>query len=148
MSHRHFPLALLLVALLVGFPGQSFATSMGTDAISPSDSGSKSSKKDDEKIQELLKEIFTLGGVFSSGGGSRNSRKAAAAAETDGSSSSNEWDEEMMGNVFRPPIIYPKDPMQGDSDLAAPVPEPTGALLFGMGILAVSAGRARSKRQR
>lgn len=146
MSHRHFPLALLLVALLVGFPGQSFATSMGTDAISPSDSGSKSSKKDDEKIQELLKEIFTLGGVFSSGGGSRNSRKAPA--ETDGSSSSNEWDEERMGDVFRPPIIYPKDPVQGNSDLAAPVPEPTGALLFGMGILAVSAGRARSKRQR
>jgi hypothetical protein len=145
MSHRSFPLAILFIVLLLGLPGQSFATPMDSDAASSSKSDSGSHKKDDDKLAEILKEIFTLGRLFSSGGGSRDSR--GTTSSSDGSSGTDEWTEDMVGDLFTLPIIYPEDPMGGDSDLAAPVPEPTGALLFGMGILAVSTYRVRSQRQ-
>jgi len=151
MNHRSFPIAIILAALLVSIPGQSIATPMGADAAASSGSGSglKSSDKDDDKLQEILKEIFTLGGLFDFGGsgggskgGSRDSRKSSSDAEEVFGS------EQFVEEIFRLPIIYPEDPMPRDPDLAAPVPEPTGALLFGMGILAVAGRRARSERLR
>ena len=146
MTHRHLPLALLLAALFIGLPGQSFATPMGTDAAASSE---PRSNKDNDKLQEILKEIFTLGGLFDTGRSrdrSRNPRKSSRDA--DEIVGSEQWAEALAGEVFRLPIIYPEDPIKGDHDLATPVPEPTGALLFGMGILAVAGRRARSKRLR
>ena len=67
---------------------------------------------------------------------------------TDGFEGSDEWSEDLADEGFQLPIIYPVAPMVGTRDVAAPVPEPTGALLFGLGLLAVGGHRARVQRRR
>lgn len=110
---------LVLLFLLIAFPSQSIATTVDSEKMSDENS-------EDTVGEEILEAIYTLGGLLGSGGNSSRG--------TSGSESTTEVIETLGGGL--PPI----DP--GDENGAAPVPEPTAALLFGLGILAVATRRS------
>jgi len=124
---------LLLLLLLVSIPGLSFATPSSSDDLGSSDSTSTSTStktssgdSDEDLGDEILVAIYSLGGLLDFGGG------GGGGGSTSGGTAESDLQ------------LPPTGSMDGDGNLSSPVPEPTGALLFGFGILAVAARRPRT----
>jgi hypothetical protein len=135
---------ILLVLLATAIPSQSFATTIDSDTIESSDSDSKMKNKKDRKKSkngegdDVLEAIFTLGGLLGSNGGSSSGRSGGnSGGGTEGDSMPSP-----PGRCDDCPPYYPGDGNGGEhGNPSAPVPEPSAALLFGFGILAVASRR-------